>query len=56
MLSTQHILAEPAGAVPLSVAHIAAERVRGKRVVLDVSGANDTVDQLRAILDRHSGH
>ena len=55
LLGTQHILAEPAGAAPLAAAHSAAERVRGKRIVLVVSGANVTVDQLRAILDGRSG-
>jgi len=55
LLSTQHILAEPAGAAPLAAAHSAADRVRGKCIVFVVSGANVTVDQLRAILDRHSG-
>ncbi|MGE3962174.1 MAG: threonine/serine dehydratase [Dehalococcoidia bacterium] len=50
LIETQHVLVEPAGAAPLAAAHARAERVRGKRVVLVLSGANITRPQLEAIL------
>jgi threonine dehydratase len=50
LLEAQHVLVEPAGAAPLAAACAASERVRGRRVVLVLSGANITLDQLRAVL------
>jgi threonine dehydratase len=55
LLEMQHILAEPAGVASLAAALGAAERVRGRRVVLVVSGSNITLPQLRALLARESG-
>ena len=55
LLETQHILAEPAGAASLAAALGAAERVRGRRVVLVISGSNITLPQLTALLARESG-
>ena len=52
LIETQHVLVEPAGAAPLAAALAHAERVRGKRVVLVLSGANITRAQLEAILAR----
>lgn len=52
LLKTQHILAEPAGASPLAAALSAGERVRGRRVVLVVSGSNITLPQLTELLTR----
>jgi len=54
LLETQHILAEPAGVASLAAALDAAERVRGRRVVLVVSGSNITLPQLRALLAREA--
>lgn len=50
LLRTQHLLVEPAGAAPLAAALASADRVRGKRLVLVLSGANITLDQLDALL------
>ncbi|MEE8421938.1 MAG: threonine/serine dehydratase [Dehalococcoidia bacterium] len=55
LLRTQHLLVEPAGASPLAAAISRADRVRGKRLVLVLSGANITLDQLNAILGRAAG-
>lgn len=52
LLETQHVLAEPAGASPLAAAIEALDRIRGRRVVLVISGANVTLEQLRTLLDR----
>ena len=43
----QHIMAEPAGAVGIAAAEQERERVRGKRVVVVITGANATRAQLR---------
>ncbi len=43
----QHIMAEPAGAVGIAAAEQQRERVRGKRVVVVITGANATRAQLR---------
>jgi threonine dehydratase len=50
LLDSAHMLAEPAGAAPLAAALKMRERLRGKTVVLTLTGANITVDQLRAVL------
>lgn len=55
LIDTQHLLVEPAGAAPLAAASAAPERVRGRRVVLVLSGANITRHQLAAILARSAG-
>jgi threonine dehydratase len=52
MLEAAHLLVEPAGAAPLALAEQQRERVRGRRVVLVLSGANITLPQLRALLER----
>ena len=54
LLRGQHILAETAGAAPLAAALSARERLRGRRVVLVVSGANITLPQLRELLSREA--
>ena len=43
----QHIMAEPAGAVGIAAAEQERERLRGKRVVVVITGANATRAQLR---------
>ena len=43
----QHIMAEPAGAVGIAAAEQERERVRGKRAVVVITGANATRAQLR---------
>jgi threonine dehydratase len=50
LLERAHMLAEPAGAAPLAAALKLGERLRGKRVVLVLTGANITLEQLRAVL------
>lgn len=50
MLELAHVLAEPAGAAPLAAALKERQRLAGRKVVLVVSGANITRDQLRAII------
>ncbi len=50
MLELTHVLAEPAGACPAAAALSQAQRLRGRKVVLVVSGANITREQLRALL------
>lgn len=50
LIETQHVLIEPAGAAPLAAATANADRVRGKRVVLVLSGANITRRQVEDIL------
>ena len=55
LLRTQHVLAEPAGAASLAAAAASAARVCGRRVVLVISGANITLEQLRAVLDGREG-
>ena len=50
MLEAAHLLVEPAGAAALAAALERPERVRGRRLVLVISGANVTVPQLRALL------
>ncbi|MEZ4504063.1 MAG: pyridoxal-phosphate dependent enzyme [Dehalococcoidia bacterium] len=52
LIDDAHVLAEPAGAAPLAAAVQEAERLRGKRVVLVVSGANITSRQLAELLGR----
>jgi threonine dehydratase len=51
LVQTTHTLAEPAGAASLAGAARLRERLRGKKVALSLSGANITLDQLRAILN-----
>jgi threonine dehydratase len=51
LIETTHNLAEPAGAASLAGALKLRQKLSGKRVALSLSGANLTVDQLRAILD-----
>ncbi len=50
MLEYGRVLAEPAGAAPLAAALKLRDRLRGRRVVLVVSGGNITMDQLRQML------
>lgn len=50
LLDRAHMLAEPAGAAPLAAAVKMRERLRGKKVVLVLTGANITLEQLRAVL------
>jgi len=52
LIDDAHILAEPAGAAPLAAALRYVERLRGRRMVLVVSGANVTSKQLLRILER----
>jgi threonine dehydratase len=52
LLDRAHMLAEPSGAAPLAAAVKMRERLRGKRVVLVLTGANITVEQLRAVLEK----
>jgi threonine dehydratase len=51
MLEHGRILTEPAGAAPLAAALKLRDRLRGRKVVLVVSGGNITLDQLRNILN-----
>ena len=48
LLDNAHVLAEPAGAASTAAAIKQGERIRGRKVVLVVSGANITRDQLKA--------
>ncbi len=50
LLEQAHQLAEAAGAAPLAAAHKIRERLAGRTVVLIVSGANITIQQLTAVL------
>jgi threonine dehydratase len=50
LLDGAHMLAEPAGAAPLAAALKMRARLRSKRVVLVLTGANITLEQLRAVL------
>ena len=50
LLDKAHMLAEPAGAASLAAALKAKGRLRGKKVVLVLTGANITLEQLRAVL------
>ena len=50
LLEHAHLLVELAGAAPLAAANQARERLRGRRVVLVLSGANITLTQLRTFL------
>ena len=50
LLEQAHLLVELAGAAPLAAALEARERLRGRRVVLVLSGANITLAQLRTFL------
>ena len=50
LLERAHLLVEPAGAAPLAAALQASDRLRGRRVVLVLSGANITLAQLRSLL------
>jgi len=50
LLQQAHVLAETAGAASTAAAFNQHERLRGRKVVLVVSGANITRDQLRALL------
>jgi threonine dehydratase len=45
-----HVIAEGAGAAPLAAAMKIRERIRGKKVVLDLTGKNLTAERLRGIL------
>ena len=55
LLDSAHMLAEPAGAAPLAAALKMPERLRGKKVVLVLTGANITLEQLRAVLAEEGG-
>ena len=50
LLQQAHVLAEPAGAAPTAAAFNQRGRLQGRKVVLVVSGANITRDQLKALL------
>ena len=50
LLEHAHLLVEPAGAAPLAAALQTRERLRSRRVVLVLSGANITLAQLRTLL------
>jgi threonine dehydratase len=50
LLDTAHMLAEPSGAAPLAAALKMRARLQGKKVVLVLTGANITLEQLRAVL------
>jgi threonine dehydratase len=45
-----HVIAEGAGAAPLAAAYKLRERLKGKKVVLVLSGGNLTAEMLRNIL------
>jgi threonine dehydratase len=47
---TAHVIAEESGAAAIAAAVQAAERLRGKRVAIVVSGGNITIDHLRRVL------
>ena len=55
MLETQHLLVEPAAATALALAEQQRERIRGRRVVLVLTGANITLPQLRRLLEDRGG-
>ena len=50
LLEHQHLLVEPAGAAPIAAALARRDAVRGRRVVLVLSGANITLAQLTHLL------
>lgn len=50
LLDRAHMLAEPSGATPLAAALKMREQLSGKTVVLVLTGANITLEQLRAML------
>ena len=50
LLERAHVLAEPAGAASTAAAVNQSNRLKGRSVVLVVSGANITRDQLKAWL------
>ncbi len=53
LIDTQHVLVEPAGAAALAAAQAVPERIRGRRVVLVLSGANITRAHLARVLATH---
>lgn len=53
LLERAHLLAEPAGAAALAAALELRERLEGRKVVLVLTGANITVEQLRGVLADH---
>ena len=55
LLDTAHMLAEPSGAAPLAAALKMRARLQGKKVVLVLTGANITLEQLRAVLAEEGG-
>ena len=52
MAASAQVLVEPAGAASLAGLWMHREELKGKRVVLILTGANLTMDQLRAALER----
>jgi len=50
MMEATHNLVEAAGAAPLAAALRIRERLRGRKVVLDLSGGNITLSALRELL------
>ena len=50
LLDSAHMLAEPSGVAPLAAALKMRERLRDKSVVLVLTGANITLEQLRTVL------
>ena len=55
MLETQHLLIEPAAAAAFALTGQQRERIRGRRVVLVLTGANITLPQLRRLLANGGG-
>lgn len=54
LIDTQHVLVEPAGAAALAAALAVPERIRDRRVVLVLSGANITRAHLARVLAAHA--
>ena len=55
LLDTAHMLAEPSGAAPLAAALKMRSRLRGRKVVLILTGANIALEQLRTVLAEERG-
>ena len=50
LIDLAHILAEPAGACSVAAAYQSIDRIRDRRIVLVISGANVTREQLKSVL------
>ena len=55
LVDSAHMLVEPSGAAPLAAALKMGARLRGRRVVLVLTGANIALEQLRALLAEGDG-